>query len=94
MTNVLLFIKIYFVIMIVIILFAMYYYYNRQIIYANEMKKIEELEKEYEHIEKLKKETKECKITNLTDPRSCFVNSNYNCSWNKVINRCDELKYL
>jgi hypothetical protein len=28
-------------------------------------------------------------VPNLNDPRSCYFGSNYQCSWNDLIGRCD-----
>ena len=41
-------------------------------------------------IEYIRSQTKQCHIPNLADPRSCFIDSNYECTWNELAERCDQ----
>ena len=88
-----------YIIAILIILFitivTLYVIYTNELIYQNEMIRINKLEKQYEEenkkIEELSKKTKKCPIDGLTNPRSCYFKSNYNCKWNELLRRCDSL---
>lgn len=61
--------------------------------HQSELDKIHRLEKEYEikqeRLKKIRMRTTPCPISNLNDPRSCYFQSNYKCSWNEQAERCD-----
>jgi len=63
--------------------------------YEAEMKKIEILEeklnKRKAHLEQIRAKTTPCKYPGLNDPRSCYLKSNYSCSWNEEGERCDNM---
>ena len=47
------------------------------------------LGKREEKIEELRKNTTECPIKHLDNPRDCYFKSNYRCSWNEDTDRCE-----
>lgn len=85
--------KIY-IIGLIIISFAMLYlyvYYDRE--NKKELEKISYLEKKQEIKEKklalIRSKTQPCMITELDTPRTCYMDSQYKCSWNEAGERCD-----
>ena len=85
--------QIYILGIVIITLIVVLYYYNQESKYKRELQRIASLEdqmkQEEAKINSLKSLSQPCSIPNLNDPRSCFVNSNYTCTWNTAINRCD-----
>lgn len=71
----------------------MYIYHSNSIFHQYQLDKINLLEEKHKKREKeldaLRAKTKQCPIPNLKDPRSCYLKSNYQCSWNDEIDRCD-----
>ncbi len=63
--------------------------------HQNEIMRINKLEREYASeqmkLDELSKKTNPCTIKGLTNPRSCYFKSQYNCAWNDKIRRCDSL---
>jgi len=61
--------------------------------HSRELEKIEELEKimiiEEERLRRIRSKSTPCHIKNLNTPRTCYHNSNYQCSWNDEAKRCD-----
>lgn len=85
---------IYLSIIILVTLCIMYLYSLQVSEYNAEMKKIKMIEQKNEQKQKLLNYVRSlstpCPVPNLTDPRSCYKNSNHHCSWNEVAERCDK----
>ena len=79
--------------LVVITMLVIYFYYIQESRHRYQLAKIKALEQKYEEkerqLESLRLESKECQIPNLTNPRACYFGSNYTCSWNDLIGRCD-----
>ncbi|VBB17977.1 hypothetical protein YASMINEVIRUS_440 [Yasminevirus sp. GU-2018] len=71
----------------------LYTYYLQESQHRYQLAKIKALEYKYSvksrEIEELKTRSQSCPVPNLNDPRSCYFGSNYACSWNDMIGRCD-----
>jgi hypothetical protein len=84
----------YFIGVIIITLFMIAYYIYKERDHASELKKIERLEKmmieEEEKLDKIRSTTIPCPVPHLKTPRTCYINSNYRCSWNEQAKRCDQ----
>jgi hypothetical protein len=85
---------IYIVVILVITFIIFIYYYSNEAEYKKEMEKIIYLENErmrrMKELEFIKSQTEPCHIQHLNDPRTCYVGSDYTCTWNDTINRCDK----
>lgn len=83
------------VVVTIITIIILYMYYCQEAQHKFEVAKIKALEYKYElkrrEIEAIKAKTLTCPIPGLNDPRSCYFGSNYQCSWNDLIGRCDAL---
>ena len=59
-----------------------------------ELKKINGIENKIKIKQQLLKQkrdkTIECPFKNLNDPRSCYFQSDYTCSWNEETERCEK----
>jgi len=79
------------IVIVFLLVLSMLYYQETN--YKFQLAKIRSLEEKYmqkeRELEYLRKQTTQCSIPNLTDPRSCYFGSNYACSWNEAIGRCD-----
>ena len=88
--------KIYFIGIGLVALTVIAIYMINERDHRREMEKIRRLEakieKEKRDLEHVRSQTDPCPVTGLTDPRSCYLQSNYRCSWNELGKRCD-LKY-
>lgn len=82
-------------IIVTITLIVLYMYYIQETKHQYQLAKIASLENKYRDKEKKMKEIantmKECPIKNLKTPRKCYFGSNYKCSWNDSIKRCDAI---
>jgi hypothetical protein len=79
-------------IVFLLVLSALYYQEsNHQL----QLAKIRALEDKYMQKERelafLRRQSTKCPVPNLSDPRSCYFGSNYTCSWNDAIGRCDAI---
>lgn len=81
------------IIIILITIAILYVYYCQESQHRYEVAKIRALEYKYDlkkrELDSLKLKSTTCPIPNLNDPRSCYFGSNYQCSWNDLIGRCD-----
>lgn len=81
------------VIVVIITLIILYAWYLQESQHQYQLAKIRVLEYKYElkrrELDALKTRTQTCPVPNLSDPRSCYFGSNYQCSWNDLIGRCD-----
>lgn len=78
---------------IFLIVCVLYAFYLQESNHQYELAKIRALEYKYEmknrELERLRSKTQACPVPNLKNPRSCYFGSNYTCSWNDRIGRCD-----
>lgn len=67
--------------------------YQQQSNHQQQLDKIHALEDKYvqkeRELNRLRNMSSECPIPGLGDPRSCYYGSNYTCSWNDLVGRCD-----
>lgn len=81
------------VLLIGITITILYIYYQQECQHKYQLAKIKALEYKYEmknkELDVLRSRTQSCPVPNLNDPRSCYFGSNYICSWNDLIGRCD-----
>lgn len=81
------------VLLIVITITILYLYYLQETQHQYQLAKINALEYKYRLKEKeldyLRSKTQKCHVPDLNNPRSCYFGSNYTCSWNELIGRCD-----
>ena len=72
---------------------VLWYYYSQEKNHMLEIEKINKLEylheKEERHIDDIRKHTDSCTIGMFNDPRSCYFESGYKCTWNENAKRCD-----
>jgi hypothetical protein len=82
----------YIFVLIIITLIITVYYFIKQNDYYQEIEKIKRLEiienENKKRLERLRTHTKPCN-ENYKDPRSCFFNSGFTCSWNELTKRCE-----
>lgn len=73
-----------------VLMYAYYYSYQQ---HQYQLNKINFLEYKYREkqreIDTLANMTKPCPVNGLNTPRTCYFGSNYACSWNEKIGRCD-----
>ena len=81
------------IIVIIITIIFIYIYYRQESNHQYQQAKIKALEDKYNlkmrEIEDVSTKTIVCPVSDLTSPRSCYYGSNYRCSWNDIIGRCD-----
>lgn len=80
--------------MVIITFGSVFYYYILDAEHRKELEKINKIEshhiKELQRLEFLRSQTKPCNAGNFTDPRSCYNESGFTCSWNELAKRCDQ----
>lgn len=78
---------------VIFFLLALSMLYHQENNHQFQLAKIRALEEKYMQKEKelefLRRQSTKCPVPNLSDPRSCYFGSNYACSWNEAIGRCD-----
>jgi len=81
------------VVIVIITVIILYIYYIQESHHQYQLEKIRALEYKYEmkkrELDELGTKSQMCPVPNLNDPRSCYFGSNYQCSWNDMIGRCD-----
>lgn len=79
----------------IITLIVLSIYLVRQQYHDEELKRISIIEnnmkKKKDELEEKRSKTMPCNRKNLIDPRSCYLKSDYSCSWNEETERCDQL---
>jgi hypothetical protein len=85
--------KVYFAGILVITIIVLFLYIKKEREHHKELDKIRRLEKQIKkekyRLTNIRKQTKPCPVRGFTDPRNCYVQSNYRCSWNEQADRCD-----
>ena len=80
------------IILLTLALCGVYFYKNME--HQKELDKIKDLETKQEEkqnkLNGIRKNGSPCPIPNLNDPRSCYTQSNYGCTWNELAERCDK----
>jgi len=78
---------------IAITVIIIYIYYCQESYHSIQMDKIKYLEYKYQQkkreLDMIAMNSRPCAVEGLTNPRSCYIGSNYRCSWNEKIGRCD-----
>ena len=71
------------------------YYFTMESSYRQELEKINKLESKYslekEQLDFIRAQTKPCQVGDFNSPRSCYIESGYQCSWNDPAKRCDQV---
>ena len=87
------YVTVYIVIVVIITVAVLYMFYCQNSQHQFQLARIRALEQKYaireRELELLRARTQQCPVPNLNDPRSCYFGSNYTCSWNEQIGRCD-----
>lgn len=88
--------NIYFIGLFIVTIMVIYFYMINERDHRAELEKIERLERSdmirSRELEIIRSQTEKCPIEGLNTPRSCYFNSNYQCSWNDLAERCDKKK--
>lgn len=88
--------EIYILSMLIITIVIIIYYYNQEIDHRAELEKIKNIEEKnkklQQELEFIRSQTTACPVGEFKDPRSCYFDSGYICSWNDVAKRCDAKK--
>lgn len=70
------------------------YYYILDADHKKESDKIAKMEanhnRELQQLEAIRAQTTPCQAGTYTDPRSCYNDSGFTCSWNEMAKRCDQ----
>lgn len=84
---------VYIILLVVIIIYGIYYYLDVQEKHTNELKRVEILEKKINQknyqINQARMNTTPCTIPDLTTPKECYIDSNYECTWSIEADRCN-----
>ena len=86
---------IYVALIIIITIWSLYLYLESDQEYQNELKRIGMIEdkhkKRKDFINYHRLNSIPCSITNLNNPRDCYVGSNYVCRWSEQADRCNQI---
>lgn len=86
--------QIYLFTMLVVTVGFLIYYYLQEDNHKKELEKINRMEianrKEQQQMAYIRSQTVPCVSGTFNDPRSCYVDSGYTCSWNEIAKRCDQ----
>lgn len=86
--------QIYILCLLAITVLVLVYYYMLESEHKKELEKINRLEienkREQQQLEMIRSETVPCQAGSFMDPRSCYYNSGYTCTWNELAKRCDQ----
>jgi len=70
------------------------YYYLQEEDYRKELEKINRMEmtnrKQQQQLAYIRSQTTPCEAGTFLDPRSCYLNSEFTCTWNELAKRCDQ----
>lgn len=79
---------------LIITIIVVIYYYVLDAEHKKEEDKIKKMEmnhqRELQQLEIIRSQTMPCQAGTFTDPRSCYNDSNFTCSWNEIAKRCDQ----
>jgi len=79
--------------LIIITIIILIYYFMQDADYQREMIKINKIERRdnlaKQELELIRSQTVPCLVGDFQNPRSCFIDSGYSCSWNERAKRCD-----
>ena len=85
--------KIYFIGIILVTLFVIAIFMVNEKAHREELNKIRHLERvrndEIDKLNTIRMRSTPCPVSRLEDPRTCYFQSNYRCSWNEDAKRCD-----
>lgn len=88
--------EIYFTSLVVVTIIVVYLYISSEYEHKKELTKIEKLEevrtRRQRELDIIRTQTDPCSIHGLNDPRSCYFDSGFQCSWNQMAERCDKKK--
>lgn len=86
--------QIYLCILLLVTIAVLVYYFIQEGKHKKELEKINRMEVAYkqdqQRLESIRSQTTPCQAGTYTDPRSCYMDSGYTCSWNEQSRRCDQ----
>lgn len=86
---------IYIILGLIIAIWTIYLYISHRNDYYDEMRRIQyiedQIQKDKQRIDYYRSITKPCPVNNLTNPRDCYIKSNYNCKWDLKAERCNKI---
>lgn len=86
--------QIYLCSILIITIVILIYYYLLEEDHRKELEKISKMEianrRELQQMAYIRSQSNPCSVGDFHDPRSCYVDSNYACSWNELAKRCDQ----
>ena len=79
--------------LIIVTIIILIYYFMQEADYRREIEKINIIERRNnlakKELEIIRSQTMPCRAGDFRDPRSCYIDSGYSCSWNERARRCD-----
>lgn len=88
--------QIYILTILVVTSVVLAYYYMLEMDHRTELEKIEKIEEknrlQQQELNIIRSQTNQCPIGEFKDPRSCYFDSGYMCTWNENAKRCDSKK--
>ena len=85
--------QIYILCVLAITVIILVYYYTLEVDHRKELEKIDRMEllnkREHREMELIRSQSSPCPVGNFTNPRACYYDSGYMCTWNDVARRCD-----
>lgn len=86
--------QIYLCAILIITIIILVYYYWQEKDHTVELEKINKMEianrRELHQLKYIRSQSVPCRAGEFSDPRSCYIDSNYACSWNDRAKRCDQ----
>ncbi len=86
--------KLYFIGLIIITILVIYFYMVNERDHRIEIEKIERMERMQMERDRdlilIRAKTTPCPTVGLDNPRACYVDSGYKCTWNDMAERCDK----
>ena len=86
---------IYISLIIIISIWTLYLYLESDHEYQTELRRIGMIEdrhkkkRDFTNYHRLN--TLPCNVTNLNNPRDCYIGSNYTCKWSEQADRCNQI---
>ena len=88
--------QIYILVIIIVTAVIIMYYYIQEVNHQKEIDKINRIEsinkRENGRLDEIRAKTTPCQVGDFDNPRSCYFESGYACSWNDQAKRCDSKK--
>lgn len=86
--------KLYLGAIFILTIIVLIYYYTQEEDHRKELEKINRMEiankRELQQLAYIRSQSVPCTVANFTNPRSCYIDSDYTCTWNELAKRCDQ----